>query len=367
MVVAALPARRGAGPAWWRTPSSRRRPGVEQPPRDAGLSAARGRRQHQQEGLHSRFSSCSRNFSSSPFMAMTRWVISAIVRLGAHRVHLPPQLLGQEAELLARRPIRGERVARGREVGAEAHQLLGDVELVGEERQLLRQPLLVDGPAIEQLAAPRPGAGRAPARSAPVRGRPRLARPASSRSSRCRSSPASTSPSLRRMARHSAAACATTGSTSVQPTSGALVPVGREDLRLAGHRSSEISPGSESAVCSSRSRATSALRPLEIDPDLRIPRRVLHPARLHRQMPAVEVAPEPLAKLALERGQLRWQPDRQVEVAVVHGPDLEPKPAPGHRSFRGTEPRHAERHASSECGKAGKCSVWWGLLVGRRR
>ena len=36
--------------------------------------------------------------------------------------------------------------------GAEPDQFLGDVELVGEKRQLLRQPLLVHTPAVQQLS-----------------------------------------------------------------------------------------------------------------------------------------------------------------------------------------------------------------------
>src|SRR3989454_4829217 len=53
------------------------RPLREQGPRDRRLAAARRRGQDDDDRLHSRFSSCSRNFSSSPFIAITACVIAA--------------------------------------------------------------------------------------------------------------------------------------------------------------------------------------------------------------------------------------------------------------------------------------------------
>src|SRR6185503_17992184 len=57
------------------------RAGRQQLPRDTRLAASRWRREHDQQRPHSRFSSCSRNFSSSPFMPITRWAMSASLAL----------------------------------------------------------------------------------------------------------------------------------------------------------------------------------------------------------------------------------------------------------------------------------------------
>src|SRR5690606_30767129 len=56
-------------------------PALQQPLGDGGLPAAGGGGEHQEKRLHCRFSSCSRNFSSSPFMAMTCCVLAASAAL----------------------------------------------------------------------------------------------------------------------------------------------------------------------------------------------------------------------------------------------------------------------------------------------
>ena len=69
----------------------------------------------------------------------------------------------------------------------------------------------------------------------------------------------------------------------------------------------------------------------------------LGPASLHRQVAAIEVAAQTLAQLTLEHGEIAGKLGRQVEVAMVDGPDLDPQPPSGHRTFRGAEPSHAVR------------------------
>src|SRR5207245_3782516 len=61
-----------------------------------------------------------------------------VVRLRSDRVYLPQQLLRQEAELLAHRPVLGERFAASGEMGAQPDQLLGDIDPVHHERDLDR-------------------------------------------------------------------------------------------------------------------------------------------------------------------------------------------------------------------------------------
>ena len=143
----------------------------------------------------------------------------------------------------------------------EAHQLLGDVEPVGQKGQLLRQP------------RPRPPGGRRAARRPRSRSRSRSrtsrsgaraairSADASSRSSRCRSSAVSASPSRARIARHSAPALATTGSTSLQGTSAGSVRRRGENVGLPGHQLDRHLAAETQRDCSSRSRsATSRAR-----------------------------------------------------------------------------------------------------------
>src|SRR5215213_9679198 len=62
-------------------------------------------------------------------------------------------------------------------------------------------------------------------------------------------------------------------------------------------------------------------------------------------MAPVEISPQSLAQLTLEDSEIAGKLGRQIEVPMVHGPDLDPKPPSGHRPFCGTEPRHAVRQA----------------------
>ena len=70
-------------------------------------------------------------------------------RLGAERVGLAVELLRQEVELAADRAVLRQERASGRHMGAEAVQLLGDIGLDRDERELLLQTALVDGGRVE--------------------------------------------------------------------------------------------------------------------------------------------------------------------------------------------------------------------------
>jgi hypothetical protein len=62
-------------------------------------------------------------------------------------------------------------------------------------------------------------------------------------------------------------------------------------------------------------------------------------------MAPVEISPQSFAQLTLENSEIARKLGRQIEVPMVHGPDLDPKPSSGHRAFRGTEARHAVRQS----------------------
>ena len=149
----------------------------------------------------------------------------------------------------------------------------------------------------------------------------------------------------------------------------AASPAGREHVRLPRHqlerdlarRAPAPTAARAAAPSTSRARSRSTANPPA-------PLGILGPARLHRHVPAVELAPQPLAQLALEHRQLAGQLGGEIEVAMVDGPDLDAEPPAGHRAFRRAEPGHAVRQTTSAgTGKAGKFSAEAGRLVGRRR
>src|SRR5262249_50955607 len=78
----------------------------------------------------------------------------AVLRFRADSMDLARRLLQKEIEPPADRLARAEVRLELREVALEARQLLGDVALVGEERDLLREPSRVDrGHGAEALEA----------------------------------------------------------------------------------------------------------------------------------------------------------------------------------------------------------------------
>ena len=152
---------------------------LEQLARDRRLSAARRRREDDGKWVHSRFSTCSRIRSSSSLIRITSCRIAASFALLPGRVRLAQELLQQEAESLPHAVGRGGDASVARNAakcGVKATDLFGHVEPVGEDGDLLREPLLVDCDAVGQLADRGAQAGRAVRPAAPARAR-RCARP----------------------------------------------------------------------------------------------------------------------------------------------------------------------------------------------
>ncbi len=142
---------------------------------------------------YSTFCTCSRIWSITTFISSPIAVSSLAPRLGAERVGLAVELLHQEVELAPDRPVAGDQRARRRDVRLQPVELLGHVGLHRDQRQLLRQPRLVDrrGRAASTASSrlrssapaarrPAPRRWRAPPRPAPRSGRaaPRAAPPA---------------------------------------------------------------------------------------------------------------------------------------------------------------------------------------------
>src|SRR6185295_15554250 len=71
VVVRAVPLIWALGPGGGRDRVAEILPSLQQHLGNRGFPAARRSREHQEKRLHSRFSSCSRNFSNSPFIATT--------------------------------------------------------------------------------------------------------------------------------------------------------------------------------------------------------------------------------------------------------------------------------------------------------
>jgi hypothetical protein len=91
---------------------------------------------------------------------------------------------------------------------------------------------------------------------------------------------------------------------------------------------------------------------VQIDRELRLTGRIFRPASLDRQVPAIELASQPLPNLSLERRKLTRKLRIEVEVPVIDAADLDSEPAAGHGALRRAEPGHAVGHARSL--KAGK-------------
>ena len=111
--------------------------------------------------------------------------------------------------------------------------------------------------------------------------------------------------------------------------------------------SSVTSPAEPSADCSSRSRPATSRARSRSTASAACALRILGPAGLHRDVAAIEVAPQPLPQLALEPASSPGSLAREIEVPVVDGPDLDPQPSAGRRALRCAEPRHAVRHSTS--------------------
>ncbi len=346
MVVHAVPLIWALGPGGGRDRVAEILPSLQQHLGNRGFSATRRSREHQEKRLHSRFSSCSRNFSNSPFIATTVLSDLRVACLGAHRVHLAPQLLRQEAEALSDGLSAGQRLTHRCHMSLEPHQLLGDVQLIGQERELLGQPLLIYRPAVEQLghcaaepvSLPHQPFGRA--------GGDLLCR-------------------LLQQIQPVAELGGQRGTLASPHGPAVLAGSGNHRLDLAPRHLDRAIAGVGQHVGLPRHQldrhfTTQAQRrlhfpkpighqpgPFEIEAKPGICFQVLGPARLHRDVAPVEVAPQSIAHLHLERAEIAGELCREIEVAMVHGSDLDPKPSSGHRALRRAEARHAVRQASS--------------------
>ena len=143
------PLRPGAAAAWCTISSSRRRRAARSSSlRDRRLSAARRRGKDDRKRIHSRFSTCSRIRSSSSLIRITSCSIAASFAL-------LPVVLASRSSSCSRKPSRlptpsggGDASVERNAAKCEWNRLISsdDVEPVGENGDLLREPLLVDAP-----------------------------------------------------------------------------------------------------------------------------------------------------------------------------------------------------------------------------
>ena len=154
---------------------------------------------------------------------------------------------------------------------------------------------------------------------------------------------ASASPSRARIARHSAAACATTGSTSAPGHLGAAPsPAVDEHVRLPGDELERHVAGEAERRLHLPEARRDQPGPIEVHARTRRRARGTRPSA-----PAPPRAPgrTPAAAAHASRPRARSDPPgslaREIEIAVVDGPDLDPEPASGHGALRCAEPRHA--------------------------
>jgi uncharacterized protein (TIGR00725 family) len=278
-----------------------------------------------------------------------------IVRLGAHRVHLPAELLRQESELLPHGFIRGNGGPCRGQVRPEPHQLLGDVEPVGEKGDLLRQPRLVDRAPLEKLRhrSAQPVAFAHQALRSRLRHRRARSRqqiePMQELAGECLAFPPPHRATLRRGRRDDRFDCVP---ADLWPAS----PVSAEHGGLPGNQLQRDLAGEAEMIAELPKSRRDEPRALDVHPQIFFRRGHLDPARVHRHVPPLEIAAEPLAELAFQGRELAGELGRKVEEAVIDRPDLNPETAACHRSFRGAKAGHAERQSGPpvlrEAGKA---------------
>ena len=103
------------------------------------------------------FCTCSRIWSITALSSRPARVISGIARLGAQRVGLAVELLGEEIEPPAGRLARGEQLARAGDMGAEPLQFLLDVRPRRQHGRLLVKAAFVEaGTRLQQARRPAP-------------------------------------------------------------------------------------------------------------------------------------------------------------------------------------------------------------------
>ena len=124
---------------------------VRRAPLDSRLRAARAEHESRRCGslyarrrsAHSTFCTCSRICSISTLSSSDACDSSASTDFEPERVRLAMELLHQEVEALARAAAGGEHAPHFGHVRREPLHFLGHVDLGGEQRELLLQPLLV--------------------------------------------------------------------------------------------------------------------------------------------------------------------------------------------------------------------------------
>src|ERR1051326_120703 len=265
---------------------------VQQVARDGGLSAPRGRGDHQQERTYSKFSSCSRNRSSSPFMATTACCMTASFAFepivfasrpsswarkpsrlppGRPRASAWPASFAVERIVFASRPSSWARKPSRLPTGPSRASASAQASRCASSRTSSsvtssRSARKAISWASRCSSTGRPlsswaTAARSRSRSRTTRSGARALSPCASVRIRARRSPssaASTAPSRRRASRHCLAASATTGSRSAHCAGPASVSAATKTSGCRATSSSGISPDNPAAACSSRSRAVAS-------------------------------------------------------------------------------------------------------------
>src|ERR1051326_7937750 len=230
---------------------------VQQVARDGGLSAPRGRGDHQQERTYSKFSSCSRNRSSSPFMATTACCMTASFAFEPIVFASRPSSWARKPSRLPTGPSRASASAQASRCASSRTSSSVTSSRSARKAISWASRCSSTGRPLSSWAT----AARSRSRSRTTRSGARALSPCASVRIRARRSPssaASTAPSRRRASRHCLAASATTGSRSAHCAGPASVSAATKTSGCRATSSSGISPDNPAAACSSRSRAVAS-------------------------------------------------------------------------------------------------------------
>ena len=126
--------------------------GLQQHLRDGRLPAAGGCGEHEQETASLEVLELFPEFLQLALHRDDRCAMAASPALAPMVFTSRPSSCARNPSCFPTGPSAASASRAAADMGAEPHQLLGDVELVGQKRELLRQPCLVHRPAVEQLA-----------------------------------------------------------------------------------------------------------------------------------------------------------------------------------------------------------------------
>src|ERR1041384_1593508 len=230
---------------------------VQRGARDGGLSPPRGRGDHQQERTYSKFSSCSRNRSSSPFMATTACCMTASFAFEPSVFASGPSSWAGKRSRLPTGPSRASASAKASRCASSRTSSSVTSSRSARKAISCASRCSSTGRPLSSWAT----AARSRSRSRTTRSGARALSPCASVRIRARRSPssaASTAPSRRRASRHCLAASATTGSRSAHCAGPASVSAATKTSGCRATSSSGISPDNPAAACSSRSRAVAS-------------------------------------------------------------------------------------------------------------